>query len=125
MSEWHSDEYLLDQITDLKGIFFVAKDRDKIVAICNASLVEGGATINIQKLHVLHNYQRRGIGGNLMKAVEENYPEAVKVQLEVEKKNKKALEYYKHRDFREVDTKVFEVDGIKIPCVVMEKNVNK
>lgn len=122
-SEWHSVEFLLQQIEDPKGSFVVAKDGEKLIGMCNATIEHETHFVNIQRLHVLPGYQRQGIGSNLMKEVIKKFPKAEKIELEVEKQNHRAYSFYKKHGFRKSGEKVFEVNGVSLPCIVMEKIV--
>ncbi len=122
-TEWHSSELLTNQINDPDAFFGVAKDKNKIVAICNASLVHEGTTINIQRLHVLPGYQRQGIGSQLTKEAIKAFPKATRVELEVEKQNHRAHAFYEKHGFNDAGEKTFVVNNIRIECLVMEKTL--
>lgn len=122
-SEWHSPELLVQQINNPDNFFAVAKDENIIVGMCNASLLQEGKTVNVQRLHISPSYQRQGIGSKLMNEIVKAFPKASMVELEVEKQNYKAQAFYKKLGFKESGEKVFEVNGIKLPCLVMEKSL--
>jgi len=120
-SQWHSISLLTKQIQDPTSFFYIAKDIDKIVGMCNATINHEKNTINIQRLHVLPQYQRQGIGSSLMTEAIKAFPNASKVDLEVEKQNYRALSFYKKMGLKEKGGKVFQIDSVRIPCIVMEK----
>lgn len=91
--------------------------------MCNARLTHDGTIINIQRLHVLPPYQRQGVGSKFIQEAIKVFPEAVGIDLEVERRNRQAYTFYKKHGFKEVGEKVFEVKGIRIPCVIMEKAI--
>lgn len=122
-AKWHSIKFLSKQIIDPKTLFLVAKDGDRIVAICTAGLVQNGKAINIQKLHVCLEYQRKGIGKRLTEETLKAFPKSQRVELEVEKQNKNAYSFYANLGFRKSGEKTFEVEGIRMPCYVMEKKI--
>jgi len=122
-SEWHSIKLLTKQIKDSSSCFIVAKEGAKIVGMCNAALTPEGAIINIQRLHVLPQYQRQGIGSKLINEVTKAFLKIHKISLEVEKQNHNAFAFYKRHGYKETGGKVFIIENIKIPCIVMEKVV--
>jgi len=122
-SEWHSIELLSKQIQDGDNYFGISKEEDKIIAMCNAQITHDGTIINIQRLHVLPSYQRQGIGSHLMREAIKAFPGAVGVNLEVERRNRQAYTFYRKHGFKEVGEKVFDVEGIRIPCAIMEKAI--
>ncbi|OGG15502.1 hypothetical protein A3D77_06675 [Candidatus Gottesmanbacteria bacterium RIFCSPHIGHO2_02_FULL_39_11] len=123
ISEWHSLKFLKKQIQDPDTFFLIAKDGDIIVAMCNASLTHESKAVNIQRLHVLSNYQRQGIGSMLVIEVIKSFPNVSKIELEVEKQNLRAQAFYKKHGFKSSGEKVFEVKNVRMECFVMEKTV--
>jgi ribosomal protein S18 acetylase RimI-like enzyme len=122
-SEWHSIELLTKQIQNSDEYFGISKEGDKIIAMCNARLTHDGTIINIQRIHVLPSYQRQGIGSRLIKEAIKAFPEAVGIDLEVERNNRQAYTFYRKHGFKEVGEKVFEEKGVRIPCTIMEKAI--
>ena len=123
-SEWHSIRLLKEQILDSNRLFLVAKEGGKIVGMCNtASFTNKENRINIQRLHIDPKYQRKGIGTTLINKVLEAFPKTNKIDLEVEKQNKRAISFYKKDGYKTVGEKVFEVQGVQMPCFIMEKTL--
>ncbi len=122
-AQWHSPALLTKQIKNPKAFFGVAKIGKKIVGMCNALLKHKGRTIYIQRLHVSPGYQGQGIGSSLIKETVKAFPQAVKVELEVEVKNHKAIGFYQRYGFKEIGKKVFTVKNIRLPCLIMEKAI--
>lgn len=120
-SKWHAPEFLKQQIEDKDGFFLVAKDGDNIVGMGNAILTHNGEVINLQRLHISPNNQGQGIGTMLVQKILTAFPTAKKADLEVEKQNHKAQAFYKKHGFENVGETVFEVQNIKLDCLVMEK----
>jgi len=121
-SEWHSITFLEEQIRNPRILFLVGIDQGKIVATCNTDEVKN-EVVNIQRIHVLPAYQRKGIGSQLIKEVVKHFPKAKKLQLEVEEQNDRAKIFYENRGFTKVSEKVFEVAGFRMPSIVMEKSL--
>ncbi len=122
-SNWHSIELLAKQINDPSISFLIAKDKDKIIGMCNGSMSKDGSTLNIERLHVINDYQGKGIGSKLTSKIIGMFSKAVKVELEVEKNNQSAIGFYQKLGFKKVGNTSFEESGIKIPCFVMQKEL--
>lgn len=122
-SEWHSPELLSKQIENSNDYFGIAREEENIIAMCNARLTHDGTIINIQRLHVLPSHQRQGIGSKLIQEAIRAFPEAVGIDLEVERHNRLAYLFYRKHGFKEIGEKIFEVKGVRIPCIVMEKAI--
>ncbi len=67
-----------------------------------AAADESGETVTLRQLYVLPSMQGRGVGGMLLDEVEEFFPEAKRLVLEVEAANEKAIRFYVSHGF--VDT---------------------
>ncbi len=124
-SKWHSPEVLSKEINNPQNVFFIAKIGEKIVGQCNAESRESGKTVYIERIHVLPDYHRQGIGKKLMEEVLSYCPEAQSVILEVEKDNERAYLFYKKLGFQKVGDKQFIVDDIQMKCDVLEKILKK
>lgn len=123
-SDWHSIELLTKQILDPDRLFLVAKDGNKIIGMCNtATVIDKENKINIQRLHIDPEYQRQGIGANMISSITNAFPNATKIDLEVEKQNKQAISFYKKNGYKIVREKVFEVQNVQMPCFIMEKTI--
>ncbi len=68
--------------------------------------------------------QGRGVGGLLLDEIENAFPEADKVRLEVEEKNAKAVAFYVGQGFSEVGrTENCGKDQSGIPALVFERPI--
>ena len=123
-SNWHSIELLKKQILDKERAFLVAKYENKIIGMINTDQVKDNI-VNIQRLHIDPDYQGQGIGSSLINEISRLFPDAIKINLEVEKQNKKAISFYKKHNYKIVSEKVFEIQGHKMPCFIMEKVISK
>ncbi|OGV91649.1 hypothetical protein A2783_00325 [Microgenomates group bacterium RIFCSPHIGHO2_01_FULL_45_11] len=123
-SRWHSVEALKNRLKDNSVFIIIAKDGDKAVGLCDVSFDVSKGKVDIQKLHVSTSHQRQGIGSELNRRAIKTFPEAAVADLEVLKKNYRAISFYKKQGFRKIGEKTFVVEGVKLPCVVMEKSLS-
>ena len=121
-SEWHSLKLLRKQIKNPKVLFLVVKLGDELIALCNTSIMKGDH-INIQRLYVRPGYQGQGIGSKLIKEVSIRFPKCRKIDLEVEEQNDRAIAFYQKQGFKKVGKKVFTVASVRMPSLIMKKNL--
>lgn len=98
--EWHSPKALRARLDKPRSEFLVADDG---VAIAGVAYAEAsGETALLKQLYVRPSMQGRGVGGLLLDEVEGSFPEARKLQLEVEEANGKAVTFYVAQGFAKV-----------------------
>lgn len=122
-SKWHAVEFLIGQMHSQDGFFLVAENANSIIGMCNGTYKEADWSLNINKIHVLPNFHGQGVGTEMMKQAIALYPELKKVTLEVEVKNVQAIGFYEKQGFKETGKTEFTVEGITIPCLIMEKSI--
>jgi ribosomal protein S18 acetylase RimI-like enzyme len=117
-NSWHSLEALAGHLAVPQTAFFVAADGGRIVghAFVNAQRLP---LLTLSRLYVLPAEQRRGIGRSLIEHAVRRYPEADRIQLEVEADNAKGMAFYRRERF--VGTGERIVEGIR--HVMMEKRL--
>ncbi len=121
--EWHSIPALEARLSRPRSEFLVADDGKRIGGMAFASLGDG-ATVELQQLYVLPEFQGRGIGGLLLDEIESCFPEAARVRLEVEEKNLKAIAFYVAQGFAEVGRTANCGGGESgIPALVYERPI--
>lgn len=106
-------------ITDMKDQYFLkAVSQDgSIIGSVKAYSAEG--TCYIGRLIVHPDFQNQGIGSNLMRAIEEAFPEAVRFELFTGQKSAKNLHFYGKLGYQVYKT---EMLTNKVPVVYLEKN---
>ena len=119
--EWHSIPALEARLSRPRSEFLVADDGKRIGGMAFASLGGDGATVELQQLYVLPEFQGRGIGGLLLDEIESCFPEASRVRLEVEEKNLKAIAFYVAQGFAEAGRTADGAAGI--PSLVYERPI--
>jgi ribosomal protein S18 acetylase RimI-like enzyme len=77
----------------------------------------------IARLYVLPEFQRQGIGEGLMEESYRAFPQARRVQLDVEEQNLKGRAFYRKLGFWEVGVKIDDVAGTKLSSIVLEKRI--
>lgn len=106
--DWHSIASLKRRLTAPRSEFLVADDGTAIAAMAFAAADESGDTVTLYQLYVVPGQQGRGIGGLLLDEVENSFPEAQSMRLEVEGANMKAIRFYRSRGF--VDAGIVPVE---------------
>jgi ribosomal protein S18 acetylase RimI-like enzyme len=101
-NDWHSIQSLTARLTVPRSEYLVADDGKTIAGMAFAAADESGETVTLRQLYVLPSKQGRGVGGMLLDEVEESFPEAKRLVLEVEAANDKAIRFYLAHGF--VDT---------------------
>jgi ribosomal protein S18 acetylase RimI-like enzyme len=101
-NEWHSIRSLTARLTAPRSEYLVADDGKALAGMAFAAADETGETVTLRQLYVLPSMQGRGVGGMLLDEVEESFPEAKRLVLEVEVANERAVRFYLSRGF--VDT---------------------
>lgn len=121
--EWHSPELLAKQINDPSIHFFVAKESEELIGLCNGELIENGYTVTIERLHVSCLHQRKGIGTILLAKTIDSFPKTKKVVIDVEKHNYNAIRFYSKLGFVQIGETTITMQGETMYQVVMEKQV--
>ena len=89
---------------------------EKIVGSIRANVCEEGCCVN--KLVVLPEFQKRGIGEKLLRKIENHFPEAKKFSLATGAKSESNIRLYQKAGYKIIRTETFH-DGVE--AVVMEK----
>jgi GNAT superfamily N-acetyltransferase len=96
----------------------VAREDGRIVGSVRAGLDAGG-TAHVGRLVVSPDRQRRGIGGALLRAIEEACPEAVRFELFTGADSADNIRFYEQHGYRRFDTR--RPSG-KVPFAYMDKH---
>ncbi|BCL82284.1 N-acetyltransferase [Ktedonobacteria bacterium brp13] len=120
---WHHPDALQAQAKDPTIYFGVAKDEtDKIVGLVTVQKVDAH-TLFMARLYVHPQYQRQGIGGQLMSTAIHAFPGMQKLQLEVEEQNQKGLTFYVKQGFQRLRVQQEEIEGELLHSILMEKEI--
>ena len=93
---------MLEQSLAHSLAIYVARDGEKIVGLVRL-VGDGFSSVFVQDLIVLPNYQRQGIGSDLMKEALADYKDAYQVQLATDQ-TEKNLGFYRSLGFETLST---------------------
>lgn len=124
-TEWHSLAALKARLTRPHSEFLVADDGKKIAGMAFAAATSGSKVVVLYQLYVHPEHQRAGIGRMLLDEVEQSFPEAHSIRLEVEEANTQALGFYLANGFVKsgADPEP-ETAETGISSLVLEKNLS-
>ena len=118
-SQWHAPELLTEQIQNPEIYFAIARDGAVVAGVITARKQDDAIVVG--RLYVLPQYQRRGIGRQLLESSYGAFRGAQRVRLTVEAENRKGVSFYAKQGFRETARISEEVAGARLENVVMEK----
>lgn len=121
--DWNSETVLRACLKDPAGEFLVADNGKQIGGVAYAAPARTRPkAIAIVKLYVAPGLKRQGIGQSLLEEVEECFPAAEWLQLEVDIENTGAIAFYQAKGFMTVDrTENCGTGASGIPAFIMEK----
>lgn len=123
-AEWHSLAALKARLTRPNSEFLVADDGTRIAGTAFAAATSDGKTVVLHQLDVRPGNQRAGVGRLLLDEVEQCFPEARTLRLEVEKSNAGAIAFYRASGFEQVgETADGGAEQSGIPALIFEKRL--
>lgn len=121
-NDWHSIASLKARLVRPNAEFIVADDGVSIGGMAYAAATSDPKTVMLHQLYVHPTRQHEGIGSQLLAEIEESFPEAHSIRLEVEAANTPAIGFYRARGFAEAgNTADCGPAGSGLPAIVMEK----
>ena len=122
-SVWHSPDQLAAEIQNPRIFFGVARtDHGAIIGLTTMGQLTDEMVV-LSRLYVHPQYQRQGIGSQLLQAGITAFPTARTIRLEVEENNHSAYTFYHNHGFRETESKEERVESDVIKVMVMEKHI--
>lgn len=106
---WHSIGNLSNGLKRLDHAFLVAEVEDRIVGTAFAT--RRGEAIQLERLYVLPEFQRQGIGSALLSECEIRL-RATRIQLEVQMDNTKGRRFYEKHGFSQEQIRPEQADAI-------------
>lgn len=123
-NDWHSIASLKARLVRPNSEFLVADDGKKLGGMAYAAAATDPAVILLHQLYVRPGLQRGGLGAMLLQEIEDSFPEARTIRLEVEPANTIAVAFYKANGFVEAGkTASCGSPGSGIPALVLEKRL--
>jgi ribosomal protein S18 acetylase RimI-like enzyme len=100
--DWHSIASLKARLVRPNSEFLVADDGKRIGGMAYAAATKDPAIVMLNQLYVSPDLQRSGLGDMLLREIEDSFPEARIIRLEVEPANAAAVAFYTANGFVEV-----------------------
>ncbi len=120
--DWHSIASLKARLVRPNSEFLVADDGKRIGGMAYAAATKDPAIVMLNQLYVSPDLQRSGLGGMLLREIEDSFPEARIIRLEVEPANAVAAAFYTANGFAEVgNTANCGSANSAIPAKIYEK----
>jgi ribosomal protein S18 acetylase RimI-like enzyme len=121
-NDWHSIASLKARIGRPNSEFLVADDGKTIGGMAYAAATTDPKLVMLHQLYVHPSFQGEGIGKMLLDEIEDSFPDARMLRLEVEAANTSALAFYRANGFVQAgETANCGSDQSGIPALVLEK----
>lgn len=126
VGSWHSPAALKARLERHDSAFLLAEEGGQICGMAFAAATEDGGTVMLHQLYVMPCRHGQGIGGQLLAAVENAFPRASRIRLEVEEGNSRAVAFYRARGFLKVGcTDNCGQEQSDIPAAIYEKPLER
>jgi GNAT superfamily N-acetyltransferase len=123
-AEWHSIASLKARLTRPNSEFLVADDGKQITGMAFAAATNDAGVVMLHQLYVWPQMQGKGVGRLLLDEVEQCFPEARTLRLEVEEANAPAVRFYLAYGFAQVGaTANCGAAQSGIPALIFEKKL--
>ncbi|MGB3387520.1 MAG: GNAT family N-acetyltransferase [Pseudaminobacter sp.] len=123
-NDWHSIASLKARLQRPNSEFLVADDGNRIGGMAFAAATTDQKTVVLQQLYVHPEHQHAGIGQMLLREIEDCFPDAQLVRLEVEAGNERALAFYRKSGFVQCEMPgEVRAKDLQIATVVLEKKL--
>lgn len=124
-SQWHTLTSLKARLTQPNSEFLVADDGKTIAGVAFAAATDDPKVVKLRQLYVLPAFQHKGIGSMLLEEIEDSFPEARTLRLEVEGANAPAIRFYEANGFTEIgQVGDCGASGSGIPALLFEKRLD-
>ncbi|MDQ6437928.1 GNAT family N-acetyltransferase [Mesorhizobium sp. LHD-90] len=123
--EWHSIPSLKARLARPNSEFVVADDGKSLGGMAYAAGTSDPKIVILHQLYVRPTLQRSGLGRLLLEEIEDSFPDARMLRLEVEAQNLPAIAFYRRNGF-EPRGEVANCGGSRfaIPALVYEKRLD-
>ncbi len=124
--DWHSVASLKARLVRPNAEFLVADDGQRIGGMVYAAATRDPAVVMLHQLYVRPGLQRGGLGAMLLREIEDSFPEARTIRLEVEPANAAAVAFYIANGFVEAGaTSNCGGPHSEIPATILEKRLGE
>lgn len=121
-TEWHSLASLKARLTRPNSEFLVADDGKQIAGMAYAAATSDTEVVMLHQLYVRPGNQGVGIGRMLLDEVEQCFPEARTLRLEVEEANERGVTFYLASGFSQIG-RTNDPAGPELSALVFEKQL--
>ena len=119
-TEWHAPMVLTQEVQNPTLFFGVARTEvEFVVGLVTARVSDEVLMVN--RLYVVPDYQRQGIGQQLLRASYEAFPACQRVRLGVEVQNHIGVAFYRRQGFTEVGQHQEQIQNTLLEVMTMEK----
>lgn len=123
--DWHSIASLKARLGKPNGEFLVADDGRRLGAMAFAAATTDPKIVVLYQLYVLPAFQRKGLGTRLLHEIEDSFPDARTIRLEVEAANTPAVAFYVDNGFAPTGDRVnCGGSAFGIPALIYEKRLD-
>jgi diamine N-acetyltransferase len=127
LDKFYNINALEDQMLVANQVFLLIEENQRFLGFCAYELnYENTQNTKLHKLYVLPETQGKGVGKLLLKEVEKiaQQNNNKKILLNVNRYNK-ALEFYKHQGYKNIETINIEIgNGYLMEDYIMQKSLN-
>lgn len=121
---WHSLDEIKRKIEKRQAEYIVADDGTQMGGMAFANGANDKGIAHLNQIYVLPDLQGQGIGADLLREIEECFPEAKAMRLEVDVENSGAIAFYKRMGYTQIGrTEDSGGAGDDIPALIMEKSL--
>jgi ribosomal protein S18 acetylase RimI-like enzyme len=121
-ADWHSIASLKARMARPNSEFLIADDGERLGGMAYAAATTDPKIVMLHQLYVHPSAQRVGLGRMLLREIEESFPDARLIRLEVEQANAQAVAFYRANGFAPAGETANCGGGQSgIPALVMEK----
>jgi ribosomal protein S18 acetylase RimI-like enzyme len=122
--DWHSIASLKARLMRPNAEFIVADDGKNLGGMAYAAATSDSKIVILQQLYVHPAFQRNGLGKLLLDEIEDSFPDARTIRLEVEGQNLAAVAFYRKNGFvPQGDVVNCGGPAFTIPALVYEKGL--
>jgi ribosomal protein S18 acetylase RimI-like enzyme len=117
---WHHPDVLARQMSSPDTSFLVARSAYGILGLVSTVVQPDGSSW-ISRLYVVPGYQGRGIGTLLLGRAVDLHPCVLRIRLDVELSNTRAVAFYERHGFAGIGQREEWLGGVRVSIITMER----